>query len=69
MKKQFLIGLVIVMLIFTMSKVSEALSTNPNVALLGTASQSSTVYPVATGIYPAPTADLAIDGNTDGDYI
>ncbi|MBW2742031.1 MAG: discoidin domain-containing protein [Deltaproteobacteria bacterium] len=55
-EKQFLIGLAIVILVFTMSGVSEALSINPNVALLGTASQSSTYS------YSTP-ADLAIDGN------
>ncbi|MDL2124707.1 MAG: hypothetical protein LWX51_16880 [Deltaproteobacteria bacterium] len=42
MKKNILVGLAIVMLIFIMSGISEAVSINPNVALSGTATQSST---------------------------
>ena len=42
MKKKLLVGLAIVLLVFIMSGISEAVSINPNVALSGIASQSST---------------------------
>ena len=64
MKKKLLIGLTIVMFIFTMNNIAEALSINPNVTLSGTASQSSTL---CIGDFHA-SADLTIDGNTDGNF-
>lgn len=63
MKKKLFTLLAIVLLVLITSGISEAISINPNVALSGTASQSSTMY-----CQLEASADLAIDGNTNGNY-
>lgn len=74
MKKKFLVGLVIVLLVLIMSGISEAISTNPNVALSGIASQSTTylfsnnVDPDAFLAHNAIDNDMATISHTNNQY-